>query len=44
MEEIFESEFCVDKTRRYNVERKIGEGAFGEVRKAIDTQVDNYTQ
>lgn len=39
MEDIFEERFNVCRWNRYDIQRKIGEGAFGEVRLGIDTQV-----
>ena len=39
MEEIFDEQFITSRSNRYHIQRKIGEGAFGEVRLGVDTQV-----
>ena len=39
MEEIYEERFSVNRYDRYKIEKKIGEGAFGEVKLGLDVQV-----
>ena len=36
---MYEEQYSTDRSSRYDIQERIGEGAFGEVRLGIDTQV-----